>query len=157
MQKQQWDPNVKALTAVPQTLQMMNDKLEWTRDLGDAFLAQQQDVLAAVQRLRTRADSSGYLKSTQQQTVTIAANPDAGASPASSTPANIYTIAPTNADEYYVPIYDPGSVYGSWPYPDYAPFYWYPPGYATGNVFSFAAGVLAGAAIWGASTGHAVR
>ena len=48
-----------------------------------------------------------------------------------------------------MPIYDPGTVYGAWPYPDYAPFYWYPPGYATGNVFSFAAGVLAGAAIWG--------
>jgi hypothetical protein len=149
MQKQQWDPSVKALTSVPQTLQMMNDKLEWTRDLGDAFLAQQQGVLDAVQRLRARADTSGYLKSTQQQTVTITANPDAGASQASSAPANIYTIAPTNADEYYVPIYDPGAVYGAWPYPDYAPFYWYPPGYATGNVFSFAAGVLAGAAIWG--------
>jgi Protein of unknown function (DUF3300)/Chaperone of endosialidase len=149
MQNQKWDPSVKALTAVPQTLQMMNDKLEWTRDLGDAFLAQQQDVLNAVQRLRARADTSGYLKSTQQQTVTITANPDAGASPASSAPANIYTIEPTNADEYYVPIYDPGTIYGAWPYPDYAPFYWYPPGYVTGRVFSFAAGVLAGAAIWG--------
>ncbi len=47
-----------------------------------------------------------------------------------------------------MPIYDPGTVYGAWPYPDYAPFYWYPSGYATGNVFSFAAGVVAGAAIW---------
>src|SRR5262249_800207 len=52
MQKQSWDPSVKALTAVPQTLQMMSDKIDWTQQLGDAFLAQQQDVLDAVQRLR---------------------------------------------------------------------------------------------------------
>src|SRR5437016_1137980 len=54
MQKQTWDPAVKAVTAVPQTLQMMNDKLDWMQQLGDAFLAQQSDALAAVQRLRAR-------------------------------------------------------------------------------------------------------
>src|ERR1700733_12281001 len=52
VQGQSWDPSVKALTAVPQTLQMMSDKLDWTQQLGDAFLAQQQQVLAAVQTLR---------------------------------------------------------------------------------------------------------
>jgi hypothetical protein len=154
MQKQSWDPSVKALTAVPQTLQMMNDKLEWTRELGDAFLAQQADVLDAVQRLRQRADNAGNLKTTQQQRVTKTPAPrgtaPGGATPQpSSAPATIYTIEPANPDEYYVPIYDPGVVYGAWPYPDYAPFYWYPPGYAAGNVFSFAAGVFVGAAIWG--------
>src|SRR5215470_4778665 len=56
MVQQTWDPSVKALTAVPQVLQMMNDKLDWTQQLGDAFLAQQSDVLDAVQRLRARAD-----------------------------------------------------------------------------------------------------
>ena len=70
MQKQPWDPSVKALTAIPQTLQMMNDKLDWTRQLGDAFLAQQADVLDAVQRLRERADNNGTLKTTDQQKVT---------------------------------------------------------------------------------------
>ena len=69
MQKQEWDPSVKALTAVPETLQMMNDRLSWTQDLGDAFLAQQTEVLDAVQRLRARADTAGNLKSTPQQTV----------------------------------------------------------------------------------------
>ena len=69
MQKQEWDPSVKALTAVPQTLAMMNDQLSWMQDLGDAFLAQQTDVLDAVQRLRGRADAAGNLKSTPQQTV----------------------------------------------------------------------------------------
>ncbi|HEY1410960.1 MAG TPA: DUF3300 domain-containing protein, partial [Rhodopila sp.] len=151
LEKQSWDPSVKSLTAIPQTLQMMNDKLDWTQQLGDAFLAQQTDVLDAVQRLRARADANGQLKSTPEQTVTTAPRPapqgPAPATPA-SVPANVYTIEPTNPDEYYVPIYDPGVVYGDWPYPDYAPFYWYPPGYA-GTGYRFAAGVLAGAAIWG--------
>src|SRR5205807_3840517 len=75
MQKQPWDPSVKALTAVPQTLQMMNDKLDWTQQLGDAFLAQQSDTLAAVQRLRARADAAGNLKDTPQQKVTKTAAP----------------------------------------------------------------------------------
>ena len=59
MGQQPWDPSVKALAAVPQTLQMMNEKLDWTQQLGDAFLAQQNDVLDAVQRLRARADLKG--------------------------------------------------------------------------------------------------
>jgi hypothetical protein len=156
MQKHSWDPSVKALTAVPQTLQMMNDKLEWTRDLGDAFLAQQADVLDAVQRLRQRADNAGNLKTTEQQKVVKVAAPAATtpppaetASQSSAAPTNIYTIESVNPDEYYVPVYDPGMIYGAWPYPEYAPFYWYPPGWAGRSVFAFGAGVAAGAAIWG--------
>jgi Protein of unknown function (DUF3300) len=158
MQKQSWDPSVKALTAVPQTLQMMNDKLDWTRDLGDAFLGQQADVLQAVQLLRQRADEAGNLKTTEQQKVikttrAEAAPPSAGtpspASQSSAAPANIYTIESVNPDEYYVPVYDPGVVYGAWPYPEYAPFYWYPPGWVGSRVFAFGAGVAVGAAIWG--------
>src|ERR1700748_3686040 len=75
MQSQTWDPSVKALTAVPQTLQMMSAKLDWTEQLGDAFLAQQQDVLAAVQKLRAQAQAAGNLQSTPQQVVTIPAAP----------------------------------------------------------------------------------
>src|SRR5262249_31168103 len=155
MQKQAWDPSVKALTAVPQTLQMMNDKLDWTRQLGDAFLAQQSGVLDAVQRLRERADKAGNLKTTEHQKVTKTAAAPARAPqrpqpPGSSAPAaSVYVIESTNPDEYYVPIYDPGVVYGAWPYPDYAPFAWYPPGYVAGGVFAFGAAALAGAAIWG--------
>jgi hypothetical protein len=150
MQKQPWDPSVKALTAVPQTLQMMNDKLEWTQALGDAFLAQQADVLDAVQRLRQRADTAGHLETTAQQKVTKTAAPAGTAPQGSAAPAYVYTIESVNPDECYVPIYDPGVVYGAWPYPDYQPFYWYPRGYVGSNVFAFAAGVAVGAAIWGA-------
>jgi hypothetical protein len=148
MAKQPWDASVKALTAVPQTLQMMNDKLDWTQQLGDAFLAQQSEVLDAVQRLRARADANGQLKSTPEQTVTKAPRA-AGQAASPGAPASVYTIEPTNPDEYYVPIYDPRVVYGAWPYPEYEPFYWYPPGHAYGNAFSFAAGVFVGSAIWG--------
>src|ERR1700730_773317 len=148
MAQQLWDPSVKALTAVPQTLRMMNEKLDWTQQLGDAFLAQQSELLDVVQRLRARADANGQLKSTPEQRVTITPR-GGGQQPSTAAPANVYAMEPTNPEEYYVPVYEPGAVYGTWPYPDYAPFYWYPPGYAFGNVFSFAAGVFVGSAIWG--------
>jgi hypothetical protein len=151
MQRQSWDPSVKALTAVPQALQMMNDKLDWTRDLGDAFLAQQADVLGAVQRLRERADNAGNLKTTEQQRVVKTSVPPEGTPPteASAAPATVYTIESVNPDQYYVPVYDPNVVYGAWPYAEYAPFYWYPPGWVGRGVIAFATGVAAGAAIWG--------
>jgi len=148
MQKQPWDPNVKALTAVPQTLYMMNDQLKWTQDLGDAFLAQQTDVLDAVQRLRARADAAGNLKSTPQQRVTRTNRP-ASVPATGGAPATAYVIEPAYPDEYFVPIYDPGVVYGVWPYATYRPFYWYPPDYVAAGVFGFATGVFVGAAIWG--------
>jgi hypothetical protein len=154
MQQQPWDPSVKALTALPQTLQMMSDKLEWTQQLGDAFLAQQSDVLNAVQQLRARADANGRLKSTPEQKVTTTPRSTAQHSSTvhviEAAPPNVYAIESTNPDEYYVPIYDPGVVYGTWPYASYPPYYpWYPPGYYAGRGFGFAAGILVGSAIWG--------
>jgi Protein of unknown function (DUF3300) len=148
MQKQDWDPSVKALAAVPETLQMMNDQLSWMQDLGDAFLAQQEDVFTAVQSLRARADGAGNLKTTPQQTVRRVNRPANVSAPAGA-PTTAYEIVPTNPDQYYVPIYDPTVVYGAWPYPAYRPFYWYPPGYVGVGAFGFAAGAIAGAAIWG--------
>lgn len=140
--KQSWDPSVKALVAVPQTLQMMSDKLAWTQELGDVFLAQQQDVLGAVQRLRARAAAAGNLQTTPQQKVTRSSSGAAGSAP-------LYVIEPAVPDTYYVPIYDPGVAFGAWPYVDDRPFFWYPPGYVIGSALSFAAGVAVGAAIWG--------
>src|SRR5689334_3927436 len=69
LQQQQWDPSVKALTAVPQVLKHMNENLSWTQKLGDAFLADQAKVLATVQSLRAKANTAGNLKSTPEQTV----------------------------------------------------------------------------------------
>lgn len=146
MQAQSWDPSVKALTAVPQTLQMMNDKLDWTQQLGDAFLAQQQDVMDAVQNLRAQAQAAGNLQSTPQQRVTTAPAPQ---DVASASMRQAIVIEPTDPDVYYVPVYNPAVAYGTWDYPAYPPFYWSPAGFVASNVVSFAAGVAVGAAIWG--------
>ncbi|AOY01627.1 DUF3300 domain-containing protein [Jeongeupia sp. USM3] len=140
LQKQGWDASVKSLTAFPQVLQMMNDKLDWTQKLGDAFLAQQKDVLDAAQRLRTKAQAQGNLKSGKEQTV----------STDSSGSTTVIKIEPAQPEVVYVPTYNPTVVYGPWPYPAYTPYYWYPPGYVAGAAFfSFTAGVVVGAALWG--------
>src|ERR1700761_6216047 len=103
MQGQSWDPSIKALAAVPQTLQMMNDKLDWTQQLGDAFLAQQQSVLDAVQTLRAEAQAAGNLQSTPQQAVTTAPPPADGIAAGTAQPI---VIQPVNPGVYYVPVYN---------------------------------------------------
>lgn len=139
MARQAWDPAVKSLTAVPQVLQQMNENLDWTQKLGDAFLAQQQGVMNTVQGLRARADAAGNLKSTPQQVVTTQTQGS----------QTIYVVEPAKPEVVYVPTYNPTVVYGNWwyptpPYAVYPPAYVYPPGLA------FATGVVVGAAIWGA-------
>jgi hypothetical protein len=146
LQAQSWDPSVKALTTVPQTLEMMSDKLAWMEELGDVFLAQQQDVLNAVQTLRAEAQAAGNLKSTPQQVVTTEQAP-AGVVASGGQPPIV--IEPVNPDVYYIPVYNPAVVYGAWGYPNYQPFYWSPPGFIASNIVSFGAGVAVGAAIWG--------
>ena len=144
MAKQNWDPSVKALAALPEVLEMMSAKLSWMQQLGDAFLAQQAEVLAAVQDLRAKADAEGSLKTTEQQTVKKqTVTTDSGAS------QQVIVIQPTNPDVIYVPAYDPLVVYGTWPYPAYQPYYWYPPGYVAGSALWFGVGVATGYAIWG--------
>ena len=129
MQKQPWDPSVKALTAVPQTLQMMSDKLDWLQQLGDAFLDDQGAVLDAVQRLRQRADDAGNLKTSSQMKVSKVSN----TSPGSSQPVERIVVESAVPQTMYVPGYDPGVVYGAWPYPAYPPYYYQPPGWVPGT------------------------
>jgi len=113
---QPWDPSVKALVPFPPILQMMNDHLDWTEHLGEAFLAQQADVMDAVQRLRLRAQGAGALKTSAQQVV--------------ANDGDVVTIAPPPTQIVYVPAYDPWCVYGPWPYAPYPPYYFAPwPGY----------------------------
>jgi hypothetical protein len=146
MQQQPWDPSVKALAAVPQVLAMMSDKLEWSKALGDAYLAQPDDIAAAVQQLRARADVAGNLKSSNEQQVRR--GPAAPRTVGEADLPDYYIIEPVEPDVIYVPIYDPYQVYGVWPYPDYRPFYWYPPGYVTVGVLAFGAPIAVGAALW---------
>jgi hypothetical protein len=137
--KQPWDPAVKSLTAVPQVLKQMNDNLEWMQKLGDAFLAQQEDVMKTVQALRAKAAGNGNLKTTPEQVVKTEVVES----------STVYVIESSKPDVVYVPSYDPASVYGYWGYPGYPPYYMYPPGYAYAPGLAFATGIFVGAAIWG--------
>ena len=114
LDKQGWDESVKSLVATPSVLDMMADKLDWTQKLGDAMLAQQNDVMDGVQRLRAKADANNKLQSTPQQKV----------SKRSEGGKQVIVIEPTDPETMYVPYYDPGVVYGAWPYPAYPPYYW---------------------------------
>lgn len=138
MQQQRWDPSVKALTSVPTVLQQMSDKLEWTQKLGDAFLAQQADVMTTVQSLRARAQAAGNLQSTAEQQVRTEA----------AEGRTVYIIEPANPQVVYVPTYNPYTIYGAWWYP-VPPYYMYPPAYVYPPGLAFATGVFVGAAIWG--------
>ena len=140
LQQQSWDPSVKSLAVFPQVLTMMNEKLDWTQKLGDAFLAQQQDVLATAQELRKKAQAQGALKDTEQQKVVTAQENN----------TTVIKIEPTNPEVVYVPTYNPTVVYGAWGYPAYPPYYYYPPGYVAGGaLLGFTAGVIVGGALWG--------
>ncbi len=103
--QQPWDPSVKALAAFPSVLGNMDKNLSWTSSLGDAYYNQQQDVMDAVQVMRQRAEQSGNLRTTPQQTVT--------------TQGSTVIIEPASPDVVYVPAYDPWLVYGdpivAWP------------------------------------------
>jgi hypothetical protein len=141
LEKQDWDPSVRSLVNFPDVLSKMNEKLDWTQKLGDAFLSQQKDVMDAVQRLRAKAEAAGNLKTTEQQKVIVE--------------EKIIKIEPASPQVVYVPTYNPTVVYGAWPYPAYPPYPWYPPGYAFGaSMLAFGTGVALGAA-WGYAWGGA--
>lgn len=144
MEKQNWDPSVKSLTTFPDVLKMMSDKLSWTQQLGDAFLAQQKDVLGAIQNLRARADKAGNLKTSKELKVEKKTVPTT-----SGTNEQVIIIEQTNPEVIYVPAYNPTVIYGPWPYPAYPPVTWYPPGYVASSAFWFASGVVVGGALWG--------
>jgi hypothetical protein len=143
--KQPWDPSVKSLTAVPQVLHQMNDRLDWMQKLGDAFLAQQKDVMATVQSLRAKAFAAGNLKSWDQQVVKTETEDG----------QTIYIIESTKEEVVYVPIYNPYVAYGTWWYPPYyPPYYMYPPSYVYPPHVAFHAGIIVGFAIWGNVNWH---
>jgi len=146
MQQQSWDPSVKGLTAVPQVLSMMSDKLDWTQQLGEAFLAQPDDVQTAVQSLRAKAEAAGNLKSGKEQRVRrVTAPPQQGY----VGPPEYIAIEPVEPEFVYVPVYDPVVVYGDgyWP-PEYVPFFWYPPWWSVGPVFGYGPAFFVGPALW---------
>src|SRR6266853_1102580 len=123
--KQLWDPSVKALTEFPSVLANIDKNLSWTSSLGDAYVNQQQDVMNAIQVMRERADKSGNLKSTSQETVT--------------NQGQTIVIEPANPQVVYVPEYDPWLVYGE-PLVAWPAWYRYPGLYLSGPGIVFGLG-----------------
>ena len=152
LQDKSWDASVKSLVTFPQVLDMMNEKLDWTQKLGDAVLAQQPDLMDAVQRLRAKAKEAGNLESNEQQKVIVeqAPAPPPTQVVVQQAPPTIIKIEQASPQVVYVPTYNPTVVYGPWPYPAYPPYYYYPPGYvATTSLVSFGIGMAVGASLWG--------
>ena len=142
LDKKDWDASVKQLVSTPTVLAMMSDQLDWTEKLGDAVLAQQADLMDAIQRLRSQAQANGKLETTKQQKVTVSQEAN----------KQVIEIEPASPEVVYVPYYNPSVVYGEWPYPDYPPYYYPPPaGYVVG-------GAIATGLAWGAAfaIGHEI-
>ena len=143
VEKQDWDPSVQAMAAVPDALKQLSENIKWTTDLGNAFLAQQSDVMDAVQRMRAKAQGAGNLKSTEQQTVETKVVEN----------KTVVVIEQANPQVVYVPSYNPVVVYGPpvYPYPAIA----YPPvgAYFAGAAIGFGVGIAMGAA-WGGGWGY---
>ena len=115
LQQTSWDASVKSLAPFPRILRMLDANLEWTEQLGEAYLADPAAVMDAVQRLRRRAQSAGRLVTTPQETVRTEQEP--------TRLEETITIEAPGPEVVYVPICDPSFAYGPWPYPDYPPFF----------------------------------
>src|SRR5258705_12099163 len=140
--KEPWDPSIQALAGLTEVVKRLADDIQWTTDLGNAFLAQQSDVMDAVQRMRKKAQDTGNLKSTEQQMVETKVIES----------KSVIVVEQANPQVVYVPSYDPVVVYGPPIYP-YPPIYYPPAGYyAAGMAISFGLGIAMGAA-WGGGWG----
>jgi hypothetical protein len=143
VEKEQWDPSIQAMAALPDVVKQLAENIKWTTDLGNAFLAQQNDVMDAVQRMRTKAKDAGNLKSSEQQKVetkTVESK-------------TVVVIQQAQPEVVYVPSYNPTVVYGPPVYP-YPPIVYPPVGaYVAGAAISFGVGMAIGAA-WGGGWGY---
>ncbi len=141
--KQDWDPSIQSLAGLPEVVKLLSDNIKWTTDLGNAFLAQQNDVMDAVQRMRKKAQEAGNLKSSEQQKVDTKVVES----------KQVIVVEQANPQVVYVPSYNPTVVYGA-PVYAYPPIAYPPPGYyAAGMAISFGVGVAMGA-MWGGGWGY---
>jgi hypothetical protein len=131
---QSWDPSVKALTQFPSVLANMDKNISWTSSLGDAYVNQQSDVMAAIQVMRHNAQQAGNLASGSQEQVT--------------TEDSTIAIQPTNPDVVYVPAYDPWTIYG-YPFLVYPGWVGVPGIFYDGSGFEWGLGVGIGLGVYG--------
>ena len=130
--QQNWDPSIQALVVFPDVVNRLSSDIRWTTDLGNAFLAQQADVMNAVQRMRAQAQASGKLRSNGQQTVTTEMQGDQSA----------IDIQPANPEEVYVPYYNPQYIWGPPAYGYYPPWDYADIGFGYG--YGFGSGIYIG-------------
>ena len=142
--KQNWDPSVQALAGLPDLVKRLSGEIQWTTDLGNAFLAQQSDVMDAVQRMRKKAQDKGNLMTTEQQKVETRVVEN----------KSVIVIEQANPQVVYIPTYDPVVVYGPpvYAYYPYPPIYYPAWGYVAGAAISFGVGFAMGA-FWGGGWG----
>ena len=136
--KQPWDASVQALVAFPDALKRLDENIQWTTDLGNAFLDQQGDVMDACQRMRKKAKDGGKLQSSKEQKVEVKTVEQ----------KTVIEIQPSSPEVIYVPSYNPTVVYGP-PVVAYPPVYYPPPpppgAYVATAAISFGVGVMMGA------------
>ena len=143
--KQDWDPSIQALTGIPEALKVLSQDITWTMKLGNAFLAQQSEVMDAVQRLRMKAKDSGKLETTEQQKVETKVVES----------KTVVVIEQADPQVVYVPSYSPAVIWGAPAYYPWPPLY-YPPYYG-GAWFAWGVGVAVGIGIaggWGCGWGN---
>jgi hypothetical protein len=144
VQKEAWDPSIQNMAALPDVVKTLTDNIKWTSELGNAFLAQQSDVMDAVQRMRAKAKDKGNLKSNEQMKVETKVVES----------KQVIVVEQANPQVVYVPSYNPTVVYGPPP-----PAYAYPPPpswgyYAATAAVSFGVGVMMGAFWSGGGWGY---
>lgn len=130
LEKEPWDPSVKALVSFPVVLAAMSEKLDVTTKIGDAFLSQQKEVMDTIQVLRKKAYDAGNLKTSKEQKVVVE--------------KEVIIIQSADPQVIYVPTYSPTVVYGTWMYPAYPPYYYYPPPPPAYPPYSFSVGIIVG-------------
>jgi hypothetical protein len=136
LKERDWDVSVLSLCYYPKVLSMMNENLNWTARLGDAFVNQQQEVMDTVQELRAKAYARGNITTTQEQNVIVE--------------ERIIRIETVSPDYMYVPVYDPYVIYGPWWYPTHRPFPIFYPGVAViGPRIVFSPRVYVGFGVFG--------
>lgn len=140
-----WDLSVKSLVAFPQVLERMDEQLDWTERLGEAFIAQEPQVMDTIQELRRRADAAGNLPPGEEMRIVRE--------------GGHILIEPASPYLLYVPYYDPFVVYGAWWWPGYRPVHWapwrgyyvrraYAPGFVWGSPIVFRTEFFFGSFSW---------
>ena len=143
---QPWDPNVKALARFPDVLNKMNEDIDWTSDLGDAFVNNQKGVMTAIQAMRNKAHDVGNLKTTPQQVVSVTNDvvQQTVNNQVVVVTNTIVQIQPANPSVVYVPSYSPAVVYA-------APA---PGAYVAASAMTFGVGMMWGAAVANSCNWH---